>query len=75
MVFSTDFDSNENKIIKNNSSVTTDNLYRIDENSKEWTLLKSDFINSRLEMIYQLKKIDIGLSMIAPLGTLLSTKS
>ncbi len=61
------------KIFKNNTLLMTDDMYGIGRNSKEWSLLKSNFMNSRFELSYQFKNADIGLNINTPIGDVVTS--
>ena len=63
----------ENKVIENNMQVKTDNLYGIDRNNKEWKFMKSDFFTANIELAYQLKKAEIGINSVSPIGNVVNT--
>jgi hypothetical protein len=63
----------QNKIVKNYQFVTRDSLFGINKSDKEWTNLQSTFMLGKLEMQYQLKKFDVGVSFSKPIGNVFSS--
>jgi len=61
------------QITKNNTQLMTDDLYAVNRNGKEWSLLKSNFMNSRFELTYQFKNTDIGLNINTPIGNVVTS--
>jgi hypothetical protein len=63
----------QNKIVKNNSLVTRDSLYGINKQDKEWSNLQSTFMLGKFEVMYQLKKFNMGLCFSKPISNIFST--
>ena len=59
-----------NKIIENGTKVTHDSIIGIDKSSKEWNLLKSNFVSGKLEVGYKYKKLEIGAVVCKPIGNI-----
>ena len=64
----------QNKVVRNNSTVTRDSLYGINNKNKEWSYLKSSFMLGKLEAQYQINKLAVGISFSAPLNGLFTDK-
>ena len=64
----------ENKVIRNYSTVTKDSLYGCDKANKEWNSIKSSFMLGRMELLYQINKITIGLDVSTPVTSLFTDK-
>ena len=64
----------QHKVIKNNSITTTDNLYGVDKNSTEWNLMNANFMLGKLEALYKLRKLAVGLNISTPIKDLFAQK-
>ena len=60
----------KNRVIKNNTTITRDSLYGIDKKDAEWSYIKQTFLLGKIELQYQIKKLDIGVSFSKPLGNM-----
>ncbi|MFY7964717.1 MAG: hypothetical protein ACOVO1_07455, partial [Chitinophagaceae bacterium] len=60
------------KLIGNSGKSVHDSLYGIAKGFKEWDYLKSSFIIGRVELLYQLKKMQVGVSFVKPMGNIYS---
>lgn len=58
------------KIKGNSDKIVRDSLYGIAKGFKDWNYLKSSFMVGRIEALYQLKNMQIGVAFLKPLGDL-----
>ncbi|MFY7963558.1 MAG: hypothetical protein ACOVO1_01570 [Chitinophagaceae bacterium] len=59
----------QNKVVKNASLITRDSLYGIDKTDKDWSHLKTSFLLGKLELQYNIKKLDIGICFSKPISS------
>ncbi len=55
------------KLLAKDDKFVHDSLYGVAKGFKEWDYLKSSFLVGRLEFLYQLKKLQIGVAFVKPL--------
>ena len=60
----------KNRVIKNNTTITRDSLYGIDKKDAEWSYIKQTFLLGKIELQYQIKKLDIGVSFSKPISNM-----
>ncbi len=56
------------RILGKNDKLVHDSSYGIARGFSDWNYLKSSFIVGRFELLYQLKKLQLGLAFVKPLG-------
>jgi hypothetical protein len=56
------------RILGVNDKLVHDSLYGIAKGFNDWNYLKSSFIVGRFEILYQFKKLQLGLAFVKPLG-------
>ncbi len=59
----------QNKVVKNSSLITRDSLYGIDKTDKDWSHLETSFLLGKLEIQYNIKKLDIGICFSKPISS------
>ena len=59
----------QNKVVKNASLITRDSLYGIDKTDKDWSHLQTSFLLGKLEVLYNIKKLDIGVCFSKPISS------
>ncbi len=60
------------RVISANGKLAHDSIYGIAQGYSDWNYLKSSFVVGRLEMLYQLNKMQVGLAFVKPLSNLYS---
>lgn len=62
---------NDNVSIKNNAALK-DSLYGIAKGFKDWNYLKDNFLVGRFEVLYNFKRVEVGIALLKPLGNIYS---
>lgn len=60
------------RIVGVNNKIVHDSLYGIAKGFSDWSYLKSSFLVGRFELLYQFKKLQLGLAFVKPLGNIYS---
>jgi hypothetical protein len=60
------------RIVGVNDKLVHDSLYGIAKGFSDWNYLKSSFFVGRFEVLYQFKKLQLGLAFVKPLGDIYS---
>lgn len=60
------------RILGVNDKLVQDSMYGIAKGFNDWNYLKSSFLVGRFELLYQLKKLQLGLAFVKPLGDIYS---
>ena len=58
----------QNKVIKNEKTVTRDSIYSAGKNDTEWKYMQQNFILGKVEIQYQFKKVSAGIGFSKPIG-------
>ena len=56
------------RILGKNDKLVHDSSYGIAKGFNDWNYLKSSFVVGRFELLYQFKKLQLGLAFVKPLG-------
>lgn len=60
------------KVSNKDGKLSHDSLYGIAKGFNDWDYLKSSFLVSKFEVLYQVKRFQIGVSFIKPIGNIYS---